>query len=217
MSRPVKPKPLTRPYDASRRQEQARRTRARVVEVAQRRFLEEGYAATTMREIALDADVSVEAVYKAFSNKAGLLKAMFDIAIAGDDEPVPLEERDMVARIRAEPDGRRKLAIYGEAYAVRASRAVPVQLLARAAAASDAGAAEVWRQLNDERFTGMTIFATHLHDSNVLRRNVSRDEARDVLWFFTAPHTFELLVLERGWPLDTFGSWITQQLVAALL
>jgi AcrR family transcriptional regulator len=206
-----------RAYDASRRQEQARRTRARVLGVAKRRFLEDGYAQTTMGAIAAEADVSVETIYKAFSNKAGILKAMFDVAIAGDDEPVPLQERDMVARIEAEPDPRKKLGIYGDAYAVRAGRAVPVQLLARDAAAADAGAAEVWRQLNDERFVGMTAFATHLRDSKVLRRGVTRDEARDVLWLHTAPHVYELLVLERGWTADRFGRWITQQLVAALV
>jgi hypothetical protein len=170
-----------------------------------------------MGSIAAVPEVSVETDYQAVANMAGFLKAMFDVAIAGDDDPVPLQERDMVARIEAEPDGRTKLAIYGEAYAVRASRAVPVELLAREAAASDAGAAEVWRQLNEERFTGMTAFATHLHQSKVLRRGVSRDEARDVLWLFTAPHVYELLVLERGWPLERFGRWITQQLTAALL
>ena len=206
-----------RSYDASRRQEQARRTRARVLDVAKHRFLDDGYVQTTMAAIATEADVSVETIYKAFSNKAGILKAMFDVAIAGDDEPVPLQEREMVARIEAEPDARTKLAIYGDAYAVRASRAVPVQLLVRDAAAADAGAAEVWRQLNDERFAGMTAFATHLRDSKALRRGVTRDEARDVLWLHTAPQVFELLVLERGWTVARFGRWITQQLVAALV
>jgi AcrR family transcriptional regulator len=218
MAGPVKRRSAkTRPYDASRRQEQARRTRSRVLEIAHRRFLEDGYVATTMNAIATEADVSVETVYKAFANKAGILKAIFDVAIAGDDEPVPLQERAMVGRVQAEPDGRRKLAIYGEAYAGRARRAVPVQLVARDAAASDAGAADVWRQLNDERLTGMTAFADHLHDSNVLREGITRVDARDVLWLFTAPHNFELLVLERGWSVDSFGRWITQQLIAALL
>jgi hypothetical protein len=100
---------------------------------------------------------------------------------------------------------------------VRAGRAVPVQLLARDAAASDAGAAEVWRQLGEERFTGMTAFATHLRDSKVLRKGVTLDEARDVLLALTAPHLYELLVLQRGWTTDRFARWITQQLVAALL
>jgi AcrR family transcriptional regulator len=212
-----RPPAASRRYDASRRREQARRARARILDVARRHFLDDGYAAATMSAIAADADVSVETVYKAFANKAGILKAMFDVAIAGDDEPVPIHERDMVAQIYAEPNGRKKLAIYGDAYALRSSRAVPIQLLARDAAASDRGAADVWHQLNDERFAGMTKFATHLRDSKVLRRGVTRDEARDVLWLFTAPHNFELLVLQRGWDVDRFGHWIAQQLCAALL
>src|SRR5438445_12171483 len=118
MSRPVKP----RTYDSSRRRAQAGLTRAAVVDAARVRFLDRGYAATTIADIAGDAGVSVETVYKAFGNKAGLLKALFDVAIVGDHEPVPLEGRDMVARIQAEPDGREKLRIYGTEYAVRAAR-----------------------------------------------------------------------------------------------
>jgi len=214
MSRPVK---RARQYDSSRRQAQARQTRAAILEAAHARFLERGYAATTVSEIAAAAGVSVETVYKAFANKAGLLKAMFDVAIVGDDEPVPLEQREMVARIQAEPSGRKKLEIYGTAYAERAERAVPVQLLVRDAAASDAGAGVVLDQLNEERLAGMTAFSQHLHDSKVLRKGVRADEARDILWLFTAPEVYERLVIERGWSTRRFGTWIAQQLTAALL
>ena len=125
-----------RSYDSSGRQAQARRTRAAVLEAARAAFLDHGYAATTLGTIAEQAGVSVETVYKAFGNKAGLLKAVFDVAIVGDDEAVPLAARDMVARINVEPDGAKKLAIYSREYAVRAERSVPIQLLVRDAGAS---------------------------------------------------------------------------------
>jgi AcrR family transcriptional regulator len=214
MDRPVK---RARPYNSSRRQTQARETRAAILDVARSEFLERGYAATTVGEIAAAVGVSVETVYKVFANKAGLLKAIFDVAIVGDDEPVPLEQRESVARIQAEPDGRKKLAIYGAAYAARAERAVPVQLLARDAAASDPGARAVLDQLNEERLAGMTAFAQHLSEAKVLRRGVRAADACDVLWLFTAPEAYERLVIERGWSTKRFGTWITQQLVAALL
>ena len=214
MDRPVK---RSRAYNSSRRQAQARETRAAILAVARAQFLERGYAATTVGEIAGAAGVSVETVYKAFANKAGLLKAVFDVAIVGDDEPVPLEQRESVARIQAEPDGRKKLAIYGTAYAARAERAVPVQLLVRDAAASDPAARAVLDQLNEERLTGMSAFARHLADAKVLRRGVRAADARDILWLFTAPETYERLVIERGWTTKRFGNWITHQLVAALL
>jgi AcrR family transcriptional regulator len=214
MTGPVK---SGRPYDSSRRQAQARQTRAAVLAAARARFLDDGYAATTIGQIASDAGVSVETVYKAFANKAGLLKAIFDVAIVGDDEPIPLQERDMVARIQAESDGRKKLQIYGAAYTERAERAVPIQLLVRDAAASDPGARAVLDQLNEERLAGMTAFSAHLHESKVLRKGVRAADARDVLWFFTAPEVFERLVIERGWSTKRFATWITQQLAAALV
>jgi AcrR family transcriptional regulator len=207
----------SRHYDSSGRQAQARRTRAAVLDAARTAFLDHGYASTTLGTIAEEAGVSVETVYKAFGNKAGLLKAVFDVALVGDDEPVPLAARDMVARINAEPDGAKKLAIYGREYAVRAERAVPVQLLVRDAAASDAGAAGVLDQLKVERLTGMTAFAEHLHQYKVLRKGVSAADARDVLWLFTSPEVYEQLVLERGWSPKRFATWLTQQLTAALV
>jgi AcrR family transcriptional regulator len=210
----VKPR---RAYDASRRQEQARQNRAAVLAAARRRFLADGYAATTMPAVAADAGVSVETVYKAFRNKPGLVKAVFDVAIVGDDEAVPLIERDAIRRNMAEPDPRRKLMAYGEHLAVTAPRACPVQLVVREAAATDAGASGVWAQLQAERLTGMTYFATHLHDSGHLRAGLSIEEARDVLWVHNSVELWDLLVNQRGWDLDRYGAWVGRQLIAALL
>src|SRR4051795_10024314 len=102
-----------RPYESSRRQSQARQTRAAVRDAAERLFLERGYAATTMAAVAEAANVSVETVYKAFGNKPGLVKGVFDVAVVGDDEPVPMMQRDFVRRNEAERDPRRKLSGFG--------------------------------------------------------------------------------------------------------
>lgn len=214
MPRPVKP---PRRYDASRRQEQARATRRAVLEAARERFLEEGYARTTIAAVAAQAGVSVETVYKAFGNKPGLVKALFDVAIVGDDEPVPMLERAFVQRNIAEPDPRRKLLAYGEHLAAVHPRSCPVQLVVRDAAATDAGAAELWEQLQAERLAGMTMFARHLHEGGHLRRGVSVEEARDVLWAHNSVELWELLVQRRGWTYERFGRWVGDQLVAALL
>ncbi len=206
-----------RRYDSSRRREQARRTRRAILDAARRHFLERGYAETTIAAVADDADVSVETVYKAFGNKPGLLKAVVDVAIVGDDEPVPMMERDLVARIRAEADPCRKIAMYGEHLASSAPRHVPIQLLARAAAASDPGAAEVWQEMCDERMIGMTYFARELKEGGHLRRGLSVDKARDILWTLQSPEVFDLLVLQCGWTARRYGSWVAQQLIAALV
>lgn len=214
MSGPVKPR---RHYDSTRRQEQARQTRRAVLEAARRMFLDRGYAATTVAAIAADAGVSVETVYKAFGNKPGLVKSVIDVGIVGDDEPVPVLQRELVRRIEAEPDPRRKFVMYGEHLSQSAPRHVPVQLLVRAAAAGDAGAAGVWDQMQAERLTGMTVFARHLHHRGHLRPDLSVEEARDVLWTYNSAELYELLVIRRGWTPERYGRWIADALAAALL
>lgn len=206
-----------RSYDASRRQEQARQNRRAVLEAAHRRFVADGYAATTVAAVAADAGVSVETVYKAVGKKPDLAKAVFDVTIVGDDEAIPLMEREFVAQNIAEPDPRRKLQAYGEHLAVLTPRVSPILLVIRDAAATDAGAAAVWEQLQAERLTGMAAFAAHLDDGGFLRDGVSRDEARDVLWTHNSVELWDLLVRQRRWSDDRFGAWIGHQLIAALL
>src|SRR4029450_8919239 len=128
MSPPVKPR---RSYDASRRQEQARRSRWAMLQAAHRLFLERGYPATTMPAVAAAAGVSVQSVYKDFGKQPALLKAVFDVAMAGDDESVPMLGRAALGRVRDEPDPRRKLRLYGEVVADVSPRQVHVPAPAR--------------------------------------------------------------------------------------
>jgi AcrR family transcriptional regulator len=214
MSEGVKPR---RRYDSTRRREQAQRTRAAIVDRARQLFLERGYTATTMASVAEGAGVSVETVYKAFGNKARLLKGAFDVAIVGDHQPVPMLQRELVRRIDAEPDPSRKLSMYGEHLAEAGPRAGALQLVARAAAANDPEAADVWDQMVAERLTGMTQFARHLHEGGYLRPDVSVEEARDILWTFNSVELYDLLVIQRGWATERYGRWIAEALIAALL
>jgi AcrR family transcriptional regulator len=188
-----------------------------MLQAAHRLFLERGYPATTMPAVAAGAGVSVQSVDKAFGNKPALLKGVFDVAMAGDDEPVPMLRRGALGRVRDEPDPRRKLRLYGEFVAEVAPRHVPVQLLAKAAAATDPEAAGVWEQLQAERLDGLTLFARALHDAGHLRPDVPMEEARDLLWTCNSPETYDLLVLQRGWTPERYGRWVADALTAALL
>jgi AcrR family transcriptional regulator len=214
MSHDVK---VRRRYNSRRRQEQARQTRRAILEAARQLFLDRGYAGTTVVAVAEAAGVSVETVYKAFGNKAGLVKGVFDVAIVGDDEPIPMLQRELVARMGAEPDPRRKLRMYGEHLAQAGPRAGALQLLIRSAAASHPDAAAVWEQMVEERLVGMTEFARHMHEEGHLRPNVSVDDARDVLWTYNSVELYDLLVLQRGWDPKRYGRWIAEALIAALI
>ncbi|HZA83329.1 MAG TPA: helix-turn-helix domain-containing protein, partial [Actinomycetes bacterium] len=85
----VKPK---RRYDSTGRQAQARRNRQAILDAAQRQFLEGGYAATTIAAVASEAGVSVETIYKAFGGKPGLVRAIYDRGLVGQ-QPVPAYQR----------------------------------------------------------------------------------------------------------------------------
>jgi AcrR family transcriptional regulator len=204
-----------RRYDASRRRAQARHNRAAVLQVARVRFLAQGYAATTLPDVARDAGVSVETVYKAFTSKAGLLKAVFDVSVAGDDEPVPMAERDVIRDVIAAPDAVTKITLYAKHLAETMPRAAPVQLLAREAAAADTAAGDVLRQTRKEMLAAMTAFARNLAGTGQLR--VTVNEARDLLWTYHSPELYELLVLERRWSAKRYGDFLARALVDALV
>src|SRR5579864_7993274 len=91
-------------------QARTRRTRAAVVEAARTLFLERGYAATTIEAISDLSDVPPATVYRLFSAKLGILKAVLDVSIAGDDQAVPLAGQPHVRALLADPDPRSQLS-----------------------------------------------------------------------------------------------------------
>src|SRR5450755_902891 len=101
MSVPDTGAPASRGYRSPRREIQARRTRARIITAAAQRFLAHGYAGTTMRAVARDAGVALPTVELAFRTKARLLKAVIDVAIAGDDEQVAMLDRQWAKRVES--------------------------------------------------------------------------------------------------------------------
>ncbi len=214
MAEPVKP---VRRYDVSRRQEQARENRRRILAAASGLFREKGYAGAAMPEVAKLAAVSVQTVYKVFANKATLLKAVFDVLVAGDDEDVPIADRDFIAAIQAEPSAARKIEMYFSHLAAISSRVCPVQLLARDAAASDPAAAEVWAQMRAEMLTAMGFFAADLAQTGQVRAGLSVEDVRDVLWAYHGPELYELIVVERGWGAVRYGEFLRDAVVAAVL
>src|SRR5690348_10991441 len=111
--------PVKRAYDASGRRAQARARRRAVVLAAGELFERDGFRATTIAAIAAHAGVSAESIYKGFGSKAALAKAVFDVAIAGDDAPVAVADRPAAEAMREEPDVRRKIEMFVDGLAQR--------------------------------------------------------------------------------------------------
>ena len=204
-----------RSYDASGRRRRAQETRRRILDVARQLFVESGFAATTMAEIASAADVSVETVYAGFGTKSNLLKVVWDVTIAGDDEPVPIMERPALRAVRAEPDPERALRRYAAFVAETAPRTFPVMSVVLLAAASDGSIAELAEELAGQRLTGMAAFAHQLAESG--RLAISEADARDLLWTLNSAQVYDLLVVQRGWPLRRFEEFLGDTWTQTLL
>ena len=207
---------VKRPYDASRRREQARARRLAVVEAAGELFERDGFRPTTITAIAGHAGVSAESIYKSFGTKAALAKAVFDLVIAGDDEPVPVAERPAALAMQDEPDVRRKIAMFAEGLAHRQARSARVQILIRDGRHVDDSLAPIWAKLTDEGLAGMTMLGRHLLQTGQLRDGIGLDEVRDVLWNYLAIDAYERLVLTQGWPLDRYSHWLSHAITSAL-
>jgi AcrR family transcriptional regulator len=207
---------VKRSYDASGRREQARARRLAVVQSARNLFERNGFRQTTIAAIAADAGVSAESVYKGFSNKASLAKAVFDLALAGDDEPVPIAERPAMQAIRDEPDVRRKIEMFTAGLAQRLARSAQVQILIRDGRHVDESLAPIWAKLNQEGLTGMMMLGRHLLETGQLRKGIDLDEVRDVLWNYLAIDTYERLVLSQGWPVERYAQWLARAVMSAL-
>ncbi len=206
-----------RRYDASGRRARARQTQEEIAQAAQRLFQANGYARTTIADVAQEADVSAETIYKAFGSKGALLGAVVTTSIRGDTDATPLRRRPVIDAIRQEQDPRRQLELYGTLLAEVNPRLAPLVRVMREAATTDPDIAAALRQLRANRLEGMTEFAALLANRGALRSDISKQQARDVLWTLNSPELYELLVLERGWSARRYGRWIAQQLTAALL
>lgn len=208
---------VKRRYDGSRRQQQAAQRRLRMLAEARRLLLERGYADTTLALVADRAGVATPTAYKAFGNKAGLVKAVIDYSIAGDDDPTPLLRRERAERIRSEPDPARKIELYADGLIATLKRSGRLQLVIRMAAESQSEIRPVWKRMQQERLAGMTHLAKVFADGGHLGANVSADTARDILWAQTSPELYQLFVLERRWSLKRYRDWLVTTLTAALL
>jgi AcrR family transcriptional regulator len=215
MGRKARAGKTARRYDATGRAAQAARNRAIVLECAERLFLQQGYAGTTIVAIAAAAGVSVETIYKAFGGKAGLVRGIREWRLAGSGH-VPAEARSDRARLQ-ESDPRALIAAWGQLTAEVAPLVSPILLLLRAAAATDADAAALLAEMDASRLRRMRLNARHLYDSGHLRDGVTLQQAADVLWTYSAPELYELLVLRRRWSAKRYGQFVGDAMIAALL
>ncbi|WP_089102378.1 TetR/AcrR family transcriptional regulator [Streptomyces hyaluromycini] len=203
-----------RPYNSERRREAARRNRAAVLAACRELLFRDGFHATTIRAVAERAGVSAETVYKSFGGKPGMVKALWDITLAGDDEPVPMADRPQTREILRTADPVAKLRLYAAYVRGIHERVAPLFALLTQAG-PDVG--EILETGERERLTGVTSFVTHLGESGALRPGTDPAHLTDAVWALAGPQLFTQLTEGRGWSAATYEEWLADTLTATLL
>ena len=214
MDRDVKP-----PSSSGRAPGQARtrRTRAAVVGAARTLFLERGYGGTTIEAISESSDTPQATVYRLFSSKLGILKAVLDVSITGDDRAVAMLDRPQVRALLSDPDPRNQLNGFAAMLGDLMARTAPVHRILTDAARSDQEAASLLAEVARQRHEGQQRIARSLARSGSLRPGLRERDAADIIHALASPEVYGLLVLDRGWSAERYRTWLTGLLMDQLL
>jgi AcrR family transcriptional regulator len=199
---------VKRTYDAGGRRAGAAETRGAILRVAHDTFVERGYAAARMADIAREAGVALDTVYASVGAKHVLFLALLERAISGADESVPAESRAYVQAIRHEPSAGGKLALYAAAIRAIHERLAPLVRVLKEAAPGHAELAAEWKKIADRRAANMRLFARDLTATGAMREGLTIEEVADIVWAMNAPEVYLLLVGERGWSPARFEAWL---------
>ena len=206
-----------RSQDGKTGQARTRLARAAVVQAARTLFLERGYAGTTVEAIGDLSDVPPATVYRLFSSKLGILKALLDVSIAGDDEAIPLDSRPHVGALLADPDPRNQLSGFAGITRSIMSRTEPVHRILVSAAGSDPDAAALLAEQTRHRQLGQSQIARSLARTGALRPKLREREAADIIHALMSPEVYRLLVGDRGWSSERYEQWLRGILIDQLL
>jgi AcrR family transcriptional regulator len=197
-------------------QARTRFARQAVVAAARALFLERGYAASTVEAISNLADVPQATVYRLFASKAGILKALLDASIAGDDQPIAVQERADVASLFAESDPAKLLDGFAGVTTAINQRTNDLYRVIVSAADSDPAAAELLAVVDQQRARGQREIARALGRGGSLRTGLQQRDAVDVIHALMSPDVYRHLVAERGWSAKKYRRWLAATLVQQL-
>lgn len=205
------------PAEGAARQARTRRTRSAVAEAARTLFVERGYAATTIEAISDLSDTPQATVYRLFSSKLGILKAVLDVSIGGDDAAVAMADRPQVRVLLSDEDPKNQLAGFAALLREIMARVGPVHRILADAARSDEDAASLLAEIARQRQEGQHRIARSLARSGALRSGLRERDAADIIHALASPEVYGLLVSDRGWSGERYEKWLTAILIEQLL
>lgn len=204
-----------RPYSSVVRDEQASRTRTRILDAASELFLERGYARTTVQDLADRADVARDTVHAVFGAKARVLTALIDSRLVPDGGVANVAETPGAQSIKDEVDPRRQIELFATWIAELSTRLRPVFEILRTASAVEPDMAAVFAEMDRFRLKNMRTYAQWIAARAPLR--VSTKRAAEIIWALASPDVARMLCDELGWTEDEHARWLADTLSRALL
>ncbi|MFD2471467.1 TetR/AcrR family transcriptional regulator [Amycolatopsis silviterrae] len=208
---------MARQYSAPQREEKAQATRAHIVRTARALLLDGGgYAGMTITGLAKTAGVSPQTVYNSVGGKAEVIKAVYDVLLAGDEEQTPMSERPEFRRVADAVD----VPSYAAAYAAWSrtiyDRVGPLLgVLVAHGPGGDPVLEAFVATIDTERRRGNTHSLRGIAERGQLASR-DFDEAVDAVWTLTAPEVYDRLVQRCGWKPAAYERWLAKQLAAVL-
>jgi AcrR family transcriptional regulator len=206
-----------RQYRSPVREESARRTRQAIVTAASELFVERGYLATSLADVASAAGVARPTVFAAFGSKPALLRRVLDEALAGDDAPVAVADRPWFQPVWEATTPGAVLDAYAQVCVLIARRAARLFEAVRRAADDAPEVAQLWSTLQDNRRAGAKMIIELVRTMGDLAPGLDHDAAIDSLWIFNDPAHYAALVMQRGWSEPAFGRWLADRMRDAVL
>jgi AcrR family transcriptional regulator len=204
-----------RKYSSTVRDEQAARTRNRILDAASELFLERGYARTTMKDIADRADVARDTVHAIFGSKPRVLTALIDLRLVPDAGVDNITQRPDAEMIRDEPDQRKQIELFATFIAGVSTAVRPVFEILRTASAVEPEMAKVFEEMDRYRLINMRTYAKWMAARGQLR--VSARRAGEIIWALASPDVGRMLREEIGWTESQHARWLADTLTRTLL
>lgn len=213
----MKDRPVKRSYDATRRQAQGRQLRLEIVATARDHFVANGFAATTIADVARSAGVSPQLIFKSFGTKAALLQKVVDWTLVGDDAAVPMSARPSRTAVLDEPTAAGKCALFARHTRLVTERVVGTVQMLRAAAQVDPDARSLYETGESHRRTDCEAFVTDVATAGQLRAGMATAQAADAVWALAPDVLWTLLVIRSGWTPNAFEEHLAGLTAAAIL
>jgi len=203
-------------YDNRNREAAARSTKRRILTAAHRLFIDLGYAATTVAAIAREAEVSEQTVYGQFGGKAGVLKGVYDVTLAGDDADVPMAERPEFRRMAEAADMDELLEAYAALARTVTTRLSSMLPLIYGSRAVEPDLDALARTAAEERRFGARAFAAHVVARGFTREGLDEEFVAELLWVLNSPETYLLLKQSNGLDDEGYQAWLLRALRTTL-